>query len=90
MPTQTHNLPDIDSITEDELQPACDFSVVVLWGGQALGKPEPCEDPAHWHGLYPCCGKIVLACDRHQASLNAFYCTTCKKTHQNLMNWTRL
>lgn len=78
MPTQTHDLPDIDSITKDELQPACDFSVA------------PCEEPAHWHGQYPCCGKMVLACDQHQASLNAFYCTPCKKTHQNLMNWTRL
>lgn len=90
MPTLTTSLPDVDDITKDEMRPACDFSVVILWGGRALGTPAPCDRPAQWHGQYPCCGKIVLACDEHQASMNAFYCAPCKKTHNTLMNWNRL
>lgn len=88
---ETLNRPEI---ADGDLDICCDLQVgmvlAMLLGGGATTPAYQCEEPARWVGFYPCCGKHALVCDMHRADDNPFYCSTCKRHANTLINWMRL
>ena len=89
MAAQIDQLPAIDVDSMEDMEIPCDLKIAIVYK-ESITPARPCHEPAKWCGYYPCCGRIVLACEKHQADKNPFWCSQCHKNHRDLLNWTRL
>lgn len=78
--------------TESDLpdfEPQCSISTTDLVREMAKLQPTPCEEPAKWSGVTPCCGAVALVCDHHRHNHGPFKCH-CNRLSLDLIGWTRL
>ena len=92
----TATLPDADTVTAEDVEVPCEIVMAVMRRNRrgvvsTTTRPQPCKNPARYHGLMPCCGEIVLACEDHATDGQPFWCHKCQvDTPSHRMNWQRL